>query len=65
MNEPPSSAASSASGAGSRATPVTWAPALLSATAMARPKPRLAPVTIAFRPAMSVLVMLVLLDWSR
>ena len=41
--------------ASSRATPTTFAPAWLSAVAMARPNPRLAPVTSTVAPANSVL----------
>src|SRR5712672_2546700 len=50
---PPSCACSSSSRPGSRATPATCAPCLDRATAMARPKPRLAPVTSAVVPESS------------
>src|SRR5215469_13765107 len=46
----PSSARRSSSGARSLAMPTTCAPAACSATAMPRPKPRLAPVTMAVVP---------------
>ena len=54
VNEPPSWAATLSSAARSRATPATATPAPASAAAMARPNPRLAPVTTAVRPVMSV-----------
>ena len=57
VNDSPSSARTSASWPPSRATPVTRAPALVSAAAMPRPNPRLAPVTMAVAPLISFLGM--------
>src|SRR5580658_9078510 len=61
VNDSPSSARSSSSAPALRATPTTCAPAPLSAAAMPRPKPRLAPVTSAVTPAISVSDMTILL----
>src|SRR5690349_1204409 len=55
VKDSPSSARSSPSAAPSRATPTTAAPASLSAAAMPRPNPRLAPVTSAVVPLTSLL----------
>src|SRR5262245_57588894 len=54
VKDPPSWARSSSSGPRSRATPTTRAPALARAAAMPRPKPRLAPVTSAAAPDISL-----------
>src|SRR5580658_8808565 len=54
VNDPPSSARSSSSAPRPRATPTTCAPAPARAMAMPRPKPRLAPVTSAVTPAISL-----------
>src|ERR1035438_7285597 len=53
VKDSPSSARSSSSAPRSRATPMTWAPPPLSAVAIHRPKPRLAPATSAVAPAIS------------
>src|SRR5579875_3934595 len=50
LKRSPSWSANSASGCSLRATPTTWAPTPASTTAVARPKPRLAPVTTAVVP---------------
>src|SRR5882757_3313946 len=55
VSRSPSSLRSASSRSPSRATATTWAPAWCSATATARPKPRLAPVTTAVLPCRSVL----------
>src|SRR5262245_28792853 len=54
VKDPPRWARRSSSGPRSRATPTTRAPALLRAVAMPRPKPRLAPVTSAVAPDISL-----------
>src|SRR5215470_4964429 len=59
---PPSCVRSSSSRARSRATPTTCAPCLARAAAMARPKPRLAPVTSAVVPDSSCVGMRYSLD---
>src|SRR5215471_1485468 len=53
VKDSPSAAPSSSSGPRWRATPTTLAPALCTAVAMPRPRPRLAPVTSAVVPARS------------
>ncbi len=62
VKDSPSSARTSASRSRSRATPTTCAPAWISAPAIPRPNPRLAPVTIAVVPLIEVSGMTVSLD---
>ena len=60
VNDSPSSARRSSSAPRPRATPTTCAPAPLRAVTMPRPKPRLAPVTSAVTPAISLSDMMIL-----